>query len=213
MCWCWSAEESWSISLWKLTVDRGRHDRARRWLWHSLSCSGNVDVSIRTASRQKKESRATSVLLLCQSISVAASTGVQMVGGTVGHKSPSNIFACTKQYRSQPVMPCLAIRRSLHVGRCVCVCEPTGFVNSQRIHTHSFSLPGCLWMRTASKSTLPLPVAEPGHFLSAICASRNISSSLYFESRYYVLLLLRILKKECVEKESILMNRRQGSWE
>jgi len=104
---------------------------------------------------------------------VAASTGVRMVGGTVGHKSPSNISHAQNSTGHSLLLPAL-----LAVGRCVCVCGSTGFVNPQRIHTHSFSLPGCLWMRTASKSTLPLPVAEPGHFCSAICASRNISSSL-----------------------------------
>jgi len=40
MCWYWSAEESWIMSLRKLTVDRGRSDRVRGSLSHSCHALG-----------------------------------------------------------------------------------------------------------------------------------------------------------------------------
>jgi hypothetical protein len=121
-----------------------------------------------------------------------------MEGSTVGAEEPSRKSYVQKQCRSQPVLPCLAIRRSLHVGRCVCVSEPAGFVNPQRIHTYSFSLPGCLCDAYGEQINAALSVAEPGHFLSTICAPRDLSSALCCESREDVQLLLRVLKKKCV---------------
>jgi len=68
-------------------------------------------------------------------------------------------------------MPCLAIRRSLHVGRCVCVCESPRDSSIPSVSTPTpLASQGAFWIRMASKSRPPLLSSNQATFLSAICA-------------------------------------------